>query len=130
MLKSPEVPLKESKTLVCTACPMGCSLQAEKNGDEVVVLGARCKRGQKYAQDEVTNPKRTVTTTIVVRNGAIRRLPVRTTQPFPLSRVLELVNSLSALEVQAPIARGQVIMNDCLGEGIDLIATRTVPSWK
>jgi CxxC motif-containing protein len=105
---------------------MGCSLQAEKSGDELVVTGARCKRGRQYAQDEMINPRRIVTTTLIIRNGEIRRLPVRTSKPFPLSRIHELIEYLSTVEVEAPIQSGQIIAANCLGEGIDLIATRTV----
>ena len=125
-----EVQLKESKYLVCTACPLGCSLQVVQNGEKFQILGARCKRGYQYGQDEAISPKRIVTTTILIKNGTIRRLPVRTAHPFPLKRIIELVNSLSRIEVEAPIQRGQIIVANCLGEGIDLIATRTVHEKK
>ena len=127
-MKLPETLLKECKTLICTACPMGCSLQAKKSGNEVIVTGARCKRGRQYAQDEMINPKRMVTTTLIIRNGEIRRLPVRTVKPFPISRIHELIEYLSTVEVEAPIQCGQIIVANCLGEGVDLIATRTVPT--
>ena len=126
MLKLSETRLKESKQLICTACPMGCSLQAEKDGKKIMVTGAKCKRGSQYAQDEMTNPKRTVTTTVIIQNGEIRRLPVRTTKPFPLRRISELIKFLSTIEVKAPIKIGQVIVTNCLGEDVDIIATRSI----
>ncbi len=105
---------------------MGCSLRVEKDGEKIVVTGAKCKRGSQYAQDEMLNPKRTVTTTVVVLNGEIRRLPVRTKKPFPLRRVSELIQFLSTIEVEAPVQVGLVIATNCLGEGVDIIATRTI----
>ncbi|MBP8933742.1 MAG: DUF1667 domain-containing protein, partial [Candidatus Atribacteria bacterium] len=78
------------------------------------------------AQDEMTNPKRTVTTTVIIQNGEIRRLPVRTTKPFPLRRISELIKFLSTIEVKAPIKIGQVIVTNCLGEDVDIIATRSI----
>jgi CxxC motif-containing protein len=126
LLKLSEAQSKESKQLICTSCPMGCSLRVEKDGEKIVVTGAKCKRGSQYAQDEMLNPKRTVTTTVVVLNGEIRRLPVRTKKPFPLRRVSELIQFLSTIEVEVPVQVGQVIATNCLGEGVDIIATRTI----
>ena len=105
---------------------MGCSLRVEKDGEKIVVTGAKCKRGSQYAQDEILNPKRSVTTTVVILNGEIRRLPVRTKNPFPLRRISELIQFLSTIEAEAPVHVGQVIATNSLGEGVDIIATRTV----
>lgn len=126
LLKLSEAQSKVSKQLICTSCPLGCSLEAQKDGEKIVVTGAKCNRGSQYAQDEIVNPKRTVTTTIVVLNGEIRRLPVRTNKPFPLRRISELIQFLSTIEVEAPVYVGQVITTNCLGEGVDIIATRTI----
>ncbi|MEI6157415.1 MAG: DUF1667 domain-containing protein, partial [Atribacterota bacterium] len=82
-MKSPEIQSREYKQLICTACPMGCTLEAEKEGDLIQVKGGRCQRGGKYAQDEITNPRRVMTTTCVMDGGELRRLPIRTTKPFP-----------------------------------------------
>ena len=125
MLKLSEAQSKESKQLICTSCPMGCSLRVEKDGENCSYW-CKMQTGSQYAQDEMLNPKRTVTTTVVVLNGEIRRLPVRTKKPFPLRRILELIQFLSTIEVEAPVQVGQVIATNCLGEGVDIIATRTI----
>ena len=42
------------KELTCIRCPIGCSLQVEMNGDEVVnVTGNNCPRGAEYARKEL-----------------------------------------------------------------------------
>ena len=58
--------------------------------------------------------------------GTVRRVPLRTTLPFPKDRVGELLDLLRALEVAMPVKRGDVVLRDALGTGIDLIATRTL----
>ncbi|MEN3185454.1 MAG: DUF1667 domain-containing protein [Atribacterota bacterium] len=88
-----------------------------------------CKRGKEYAYREITAPCRLVTTTIPIRGGVIPRLPVRTSAPFPKGKIRELMIFLKSLEVQAPIKRGTVIVENLLGEkGVHLLATRTVVS--
>lgn len=57
---------------------------------------------------------------------APRRVPVRTRTAFPKERIFELLMLLSTLEVPIPVRRGDLIVPDALGTGIDVIATRTI----
>ena len=51
----------EKRELICIGCPLGCMIQVEMDGAEVVsVTGNTCKRGDDYARKEVTNPTRIV----------------------------------------------------------------------
>ena len=47
----------------CIVCPIGCHLEAEvsDSGEILSVSGNTCKRGETYIRDEVTNPRRTLT---------------------------------------------------------------------
>ena len=46
--------------MVCIMCPLGCEMEVEKVGDEVIVSGNNCIRGKVYATSEMTNPERMV----------------------------------------------------------------------
>jgi len=70
---------------------------------------------------------RMVTTSVRVRNGLWARLPVKTREPVPKDKVLPLARALHAIEVEAPVRRGDVIMANALGTGVDVIATRDMP---
>ncbi|MCX7667754.1 MAG: DUF1667 domain-containing protein [Atribacterota bacterium] len=116
----------ESVKLICVVCPQGCHLEGLREGNSLIIKGG-CKRGKEYAYKEITAPCRLVTTTVPIRGGAIKRLPVRTSGPFPKGKIKELMIFLKSLEVQAPIRRGAVVVEDVLGEkGIHLLAARTV----
>ncbi len=117
---------EESDDIICTACPMGCHTVVRRENSSYHVRGAQCPRGERYVKVEATDPRRVVATTVKVRNGSIRRLPVKTSLPFPRDRMRELVHSLSALEVSAPVRRGETIKRNLLGEKVDLVATRDV----
>ena len=52
----------ERKTLTCICCPIGCTIEAELEGNHVLsVRGNSCPRGEKYAKSELSNPVRTLT---------------------------------------------------------------------
>ena len=55
------------KEMICIGCPMGCYLTVDYVGTEInEVSGNRCKVGQQYAEKEISNPERTLTTTVKV----------------------------------------------------------------
>ena len=136
-----------TQELICITCPIGCRLVVERgSGDEIAVGGNRCPRGAAYAREELLAPKRTITATCRAltsrgscpdsglsatrdsRHGATaaRRIPCRTSAPFPRERVDELLAAIYALEEPLPVKAGQILIRDVLGLGLDVVATRTL----
>ena len=112
-------------TYLCTGCPLGCRLEVEVVEDDVVeVRGFACRRGERYGQQEHLDPRRSVTTTVWIEGATIRRAPVRTAEEIPKDRIDDVMRALRGLQVQAPIRRGDVVLADAAGTGIDVIATR------
>jgi CxxC motif-containing protein len=101
-------------------------LKASFNEDRTVakVTGNTCPRGEKYARDELTNPVRTLTSTVRLTGG--RTLPVRTNKPIPKAKLFEAMKLIKAASAAAPVSVGDVILRDFLGDGTDVVATRTV----
>ena len=52
--------------LICIVCPMGCHLDVDVE-DDYAVTGNQCKRGIAYAKKELTNPTRTITSTVKIK---------------------------------------------------------------
>ena len=115
-----------NRRFICVVCPLGCELSVEPIDSGYKVLGNKCSRGTVYAIEEMTNPTRTVTTTIKLFKSKLCRLPVKTSQPFPKGKIFELMNETNKIELSPPICRGQIVCRDMLGTGIDLLATKTV----
>jgi CxxC motif-containing protein len=116
-----------ARELVCIACPVGCRLQVRQEpGGEIRVQGNQCEKGDTYGREELLAPRRVVTATVRLAGAALRRLPVKTRRPLPREHIGALLAEASRLEVRAPVARGQVLLADFLGTGVDLVATRTV----
>lgn len=117
----------EVRNLTCINCPMGCALTVEMNGDEVVnISGNTCKRGEVYAQKEVTNPTRIVTSTVRVRGGKADMVSVKTREDIPKGKIFECVKALKNVEVQAPIRIGDVIVSNIADTGIDVVAAKNI----
>lgn len=117
----------EVRNLTCINCPMGCALTVEMNGNEVVnITGNTCKRGEVYAQKEVSNPTRIVTSTVRVNGGKSDMVSVKTREDIPKGKIFECVRALKNVQVQAPICIGDVIVSNIADTGIDVIATKNV----
>lgn len=113
--------------LICTVCPTACkiSITEGKEGD-FQVTGNRCEKGKNYAIQEIENPVRIFTTTINIKGGNIKRLPVRSKEPVSKSIVTELVKPVKEVKINAPVKKGDIIIENILGLGIDIIASRSV----
>lgn len=119
------------KEIICIGCPMGCYLTVDYVGTKTQsVSGNRCKVGQDYAQKEISNPERTLTTTVKVKNGLLPLVSIRTNKPIPKSKLLDTMNELASVEVEAPIRIGDIIVKDILGMGADVVASKNVSKRK
>lgn len=113
---------------LCIGCPLGCRLEVEANGPDIVeVRGFSCRIGKEFAIQEHTAPTRMLATTVSVHNGQWARLPVKTEAAVPKEKVLPLADALHQLELHAPIRTGDVVLKDALGTGVNVIATRDLP---
>ncbi len=119
----------EKVDLICIGCPLGCPLEVEMNGPEVVAVhGNTCKNGEKYARKELTNPTRIVTSTVRVTGGTLAMVSVKTASDIPKGKIFECVRALQAIDVPAPVAIGDVILPNVADTGVAIVATKNVPA--
>ena len=117
----------ETRELTCINCPMGCRIAVSMEGDEVLsVTGNTCKRGDIYARTEVVAPVRTVTTTIKVTGGNVDRVSCKTKSPVPKDKIFDVMKEIGTASCKAPINIGDVLIPDCAGTGIPVVATKSV----
>lgn len=117
----------------CTTCPSECLLTVEverySNGAVVEVrsvAGNSCPRGDTFAHQELTRPMRVLTTTVAVSGGDEALLPVRTAEAIPLALHAQAMDLIRGVVVEAPIRMGDVVLEDLLHTGIDLIASMDI----
>ncbi|MBQ4472712.1 MAG: DUF1667 domain-containing protein [Lachnospiraceae bacterium] len=114
------------KTFTCIVCPMSCSITVKETPEGLSVTGHTCKRGEAFARDEFTAPKRMFTSTVVVEGGVVRRLPVITSAEIPKEKMAECLKEVYQVRVKAPVKCGDVVVPDLLGLGVNLLASRDV----
>lgn len=113
------------RELTCIVCPAACALRVRlREGGELEVEGAGCRRGVEYAGQEVLEPRRTVITVVRVRGGELPVVSVKTSRPVPKDCIWEVVRVAATLVVEAPVEIGQVVAGNVCGA--ELIATRRV----
>jgi CxxC motif-containing protein len=115
------------KKMICIGCPMGCYLTVDYVGTKISeVSGNRCKVGLEYAEKEVSNPERTLTTTVKVKHGHLPLVSVRTDKPIPKSRIFDAMNLLAKVEVEAPVKIRETIIKNLLNTDVNIVATKNI----
>jgi CxxC motif-containing protein len=114
------------KELLCIVCPTGCRINARQENGEITIVGNQCKRGADFAQAELTNPMRTLTTTVRTVFPGVPVLPVRTAGEIPKGAVPAALSQLAKYMVQSRLACGEVIIEDLAGTGCPVIATSNI----
>jgi CxxC motif-containing protein len=108
--------------LICITCPKGCITKVWKEKGDIKIEGKICKKGKEYIKQEYIEPKRVLTSTVVVDHSTIKRLPVRTREAIPKKELFTAMNQLSEIRIKPPVKMGAVIISNLLNTGVDVIA--------
>ena len=111
------------KELTCIVCPRGCRLKVD---DNMNVTGNACPRGEKYAINELTNPTRTITSSIRVTNRPYTLVSVKTSNAVPKDKMFDIMKEIDTLTVEAPTRIGQVVKSNISGLDCDIIITKCI----
>lgn len=113
------------QALTCIVCPVGCQLEVDIEHN-YKVTGNQCERGIEYAKKELTNPTRTLTSTVKIEGGIYSRLPVKTDQEIAKGLIFDVMKQLDDVVVIAPVQMGDIVLENVLGTGINIVATRSM----
>lgn len=117
----------EQHNLICINCPLGCALTVTmEDGKVTQVFGNTCPRGDAYGRKEMTNPTRTVTSTIRVSNGHLPVVSVKTASDIPKEKITDVMNAIRGITVPAPVRIGDVLLPDAAGTGVSVVATKEI----
>lgn len=115
----------EKKELICIGCPMGCPLVVTmEHGSVTDVAGYTCPKGKAYAEKEVTNPTRIVTSTVKVEGGDRPFISVKTKEDIPKEKIFACMKAINKIVAKAPVAIGDVLLEDAAGTGVPIVATK------
>jgi CxxC motif-containing protein len=113
--------------IICIICPIGCEVTVHhKEGIITKIEGYECKLGLDYTKEELFDPKRTLTTTMIVKDGKLPLVSVKTAGPVPKKVMFDIMNVISEYEVDAPINIGDILVENVHDLDINIIATKKV----
>jgi len=105
------------RELTCIVCPMGCHITVTlEEGKVLSVTGNTCPRGKVYAENECTHPKRTITSTVLKKDGT--PVAVKTDKPIPKEKMMDCMNLLKTVSLDHPVHIGDVLLKDVFGANI------------
>ena len=115
--------MAKERLLTCIVCPRGCQMKVTLADDGRVeaVDGNFCKRGVTYANDECTNPTRTVTSTVRCKSGAV--VAVKTDRTIPKGMMFEVMSAINSVVADDGLKIGDVIIENVCGTGANVVAT-------
>lgn len=112
------------KELTCINCPLGCTVSVTVEDGEITnISGNSCKRGEVYARNELSNPVRVVTSTARVDGAEEYLVSVKTENPIPKGKIMEVMKEINKVHIAAPVAIGDIIIEDVADTGIGVITT-------
>ncbi|MDR0397433.1 MAG: DUF1667 domain-containing protein [Oscillospiraceae bacterium] len=111
------------REFICIVCPVGCPLKVDGDGDNIVVTGNACPRGDAYGRQEFLRPTRVVTSSVSVLGADSPLVSVKTKGDIDKARIPAALAEIRALTVRAPVGIGQIIAPDLAGTGVPLVAT-------
>lgn len=116
------------KNIICVVCPKGCNItvETEENNEHKIlsIEGNSCPKGYTYAKKELSCPTRVVTSTVRVTGSSKSLISVKTKQDIPKQKIMECMQALKDIQVQAPISIGDIILPNVADTGIDIVATQ------
>jgi len=119
------------REFVCIICPNGCRISVEYEGTNIKnIKGDECPKGKDYVKNEITNPLRVFTGSVLVENGDFSLVSVKTSVPIPKKYLKRIGEITQRIKVDAPVTIGQIVASNLLDNNIDLIATRKIERKK
>ena len=122
----------KTKIITCITCPVGCEMTIEFEEKSLISLsGHKCKKGEDYAFDEITDPRRVLTSTVVLNGAKIKLMPVKTDKPIKKEKIFEAMKKINKIKLDASakakkIKMGDILYSDFTENGINLIAGRDI----
>ena len=119
--------MNNKKQITCITCPIGCKILVNTDGKSFeLISGNKCKKGIEYARNEALDPRRMLTSSVLVLNGEWPLVSVKSSKPVPKDKIFDVLKEIKKKKIKAPIKIGQKIIKNVSNTGIDIISTKQV----
>jgi CxxC motif-containing protein len=119
--------MTDEKVITCIICPIGCKISVKSDGkDFEITNGNKCIKGVDYARAEALDPKRMLTSSILVNNGEWPLVSVKSSKPIPKKKLFLVLKEIKEAKVNAPVKLGQNIIKNVANTKINIVATKSI----
>jgi len=119
--------MAKPKEITCIICPIGCKIFVKIEGRKLQAIdGFKCKRGVEYAKNEALDPRRMLTTSVLVVDGEWPLVSVKGSKPVPKDKLFSVLKEIKKTNIKAPVKLGQIIIKNVVNTGINIVATKNV----
>lgn len=109
--------------LYCLACPTGCLLTIAGSGIDMIVDGGKCDQGLEFAKAELTEPVRTLTTTVRTVFPDVPVISVRTAGDIPKDDIQKAIEAIDDIVLDRELGVGEVLIENVAETGVSVIIT-------
>jgi len=110
------------KEFTCTTCPNGCTVRIDE--ETLMVTGNRCLRGETFAKQELTCPKRTLCSSVKTNMPFCPVVSVKTNGEIDKALIMDVAKELKKVIIDKPLPIGSIVIKNVLGTGVDIITTK------
>jgi CxxC motif-containing protein len=89
----------------------------------MVIEGNKCEKGREFAKHEMSNPSRTLTTTVRTKFPGVPVISVRTDGEIPRDKLMDAMKELSGVVVETELGCGDTVMENIVNTGVKVIVT-------
>lgn len=115
------------RNFTCIICPNGCNIEAAIADDgQIEVSGNKCPRGREYVLQELTDPRRTISSTVRIEGAMLPLCSVRLDRPVPKKEIFKVMAEINKVTIQAPSHIGDVVIENVCGLDANVIVTKNL----
>lgn len=115
----------ETREFICINCPLGCMLTAKRDeNNNITISGNTCPRGETYGKTEMTDPRRTITSTVAIQGVKDKVIPVKTQSDIPKEKIMECMEAIKNVKINLPVCIGDIVIDNVAGTGVNVVATK------
>ncbi|MCI8764864.1 MAG: DUF1667 domain-containing protein [Lachnospiraceae bacterium] len=116
-----------SRVFTCILCPNGCEIEVcHEDGRVLETEGNKCKKGQQYVEQELTDPRRTIASSVRIKGSFLPLCSVRLTKPVPKQAIFSVMEEINKAELTAPVRIGEIVIRNVCGLESDVIVTKNM----
>lgn len=111
------------KELTCIICPNGCNLVIDDNKN---VTGNNCKRGIDFAIQELTNPVRTISSTVRTTFPNIPVVSVKLDKEVSKDKIFKCMEEINKVVIDKPLGINDVVIKNVANTDSNVILTTNI----